>query len=178
MTFFVLIVTYLTINTWSEATPVCDIRDYGAIGDNKTVNTKAIISTINSCHNTYGNNNLVQISIANGTYITGPFNLTSNTILYLNNNATLAASTDPNDYPLCECSPPSSTPMYCPVIGSFNTSNISIIGSADYNIHNPWKSTSNIDGRGEPWWYNFSMNLLKYQRPKLIEFINCNNINI
>lgn len=158
--------------------PSCDIRDYGAVGDNKTLNTQAIISTIGDCHSKYGNETLVAINISDGIYITGSFNITSNTIIYLNNNATIAGSTNPIDYPLCLCYPECSTPMYCPLIGSFNSHNIAILGEDNYDLHNPYLSLSNIDGRGAPWWSNYSNNLLKHQRPKLIEFINCTNINI
>ena len=174
----VLTVIYLIVFVVKSEIPRCDIRDYGAVGDNKTINTKAIMSTISSCHKQYGVNTLVEIYVANGIYVTGSFNLSSNTILYLNSNATIAASTNPDDFELCECLPPANTMMYCPVIGSFNTTNVSIIGQDDYSLHNQYKSLSNIDGRGQIWWYNFSHNLLKYQRPKLIECAYCDNFQL
>eukprot|EP01084_Bolivina_argentea_P061576 112543_1 len=156
--------------------PSCDIRDYGAIGDNKTINTQAIISTITDCHNKYGNNSLVLINIPSGIYVTGSFNLTSNTILYLNANVTIAGSTNPSDYALCECEPCHKHQqfMYCPLIASFNATNISIIGNDNFENHNPYLSLSNIDGRGAFWWNN----TLNYTQPQLIEFVNCSNINI
>ena len=143
------------------------------------MNTEAIISTISNCHSEYGTNTLIQINVSDGIYITGSFNITSNTILYLNNNATIAGSTNPDDYGFCDCLPPCGQPMYCPLIGSFNSTKISIVGDDDYTIHNPLKSLSNIDGRGQPWWSNFSQNIfLQNQRPKLIEFAYCDSIHI
>ena len=122
---------------------------------------------MDDCDKKYGADNLVEINVMDGIYVTGSFNLTSNIILHLNNDATLAGSTNLTDYGLCEYLSPCGTPMHCPLNGSLNSSNITIIGDDDYNIHNPCKSLSNIDGRREPWWYNFSHNIsLKNQTPK------------
>ena len=173
-----LLMRHTVAVTDAIATPSCDIRDYGAVGDNQTINTNAIRAAIRDCHTRHNTSSSVEITIADGIYTTGSFNLTSNTVLHLNDNATLAGSVDPGDYGLCDCLPPCGTPMYCPLIGAFNASNISIIGHADFANHDAWSAKSNIDGRGLPWWRNFSDGLLQHQRPKLIEFAHCQHIAI
>ncbi|KAF2509287.1 hypothetical protein EYY60_12960 [Flavobacterium zhairuonense] len=71
-----------------------DITKYGAIGDGKTINTKALQNTIDACFKNGGGTVLVPT----GVFMTGTLNLKSNVNLYLDNGAVLRGSADLNDY--------------------------------------------------------------------------------
>ena len=66
-----------------------NVRDYGAVGDGKTVDTKAIQEAIDAGGTVY---------FPGGTYLTGTLELKSNGGLLLDENAVILASTDPKDY--------------------------------------------------------------------------------
>ncbi len=66
-----------------------NVRDFGAVGDGKMVDTKAIQNAIDAGGTVY---------FPRGTYLTGTIELKSNGGLLLDENAVLLASTDPKDY--------------------------------------------------------------------------------
>lgn len=70
-----------------------DIRDFGAKGDNKSINTTAIQNAIDKCSESGGG----RVILSNGTYITGTFYLKSNVEFYLDADAVLKASTNYDD---------------------------------------------------------------------------------
>ncbi len=65
---------------------------YNAVGDGITLNTQAIQAAINDC----GKNDCVYIP--KGTFLSGALNLKSNVELYLEEEATLLGSTNPEEY--------------------------------------------------------------------------------
>lgn len=83
----------LIVKTKPES-DIFDITSFGAVGDGKTLNTKAIQDAIDSC--TAGG----KIYIPKGTFLTGAIFLKSNMTLYLEEGATLLGSEDILDYPL------------------------------------------------------------------------------
>lgn len=89
-----LVALFLIMLTSFNAKKIYDIRDFGAIGDNKTLNTKAIQSTIDACHLAGGG----VVRIQNGIYISGTIILKSNVTLEVSANTTLLGSDNPNDY--------------------------------------------------------------------------------
>ena len=157
----------------------CDVTsEFGAIGDGLTSDTAAIRAALASC-------NEVHLP-AGRTFLSGPLNLTSNQRLDV--QGTLLASVEPADYPLVmpiigygwgddqNCFTEAldknkiivGSLRYSPVVGSYNTTNVSVVGSGV------------IDGRGEIWWQNCTAchyppgNNSKLceiaSRPKLLEF--------
>ena len=66
-----------------------NVRDYGAVGDGKTLDTKAIQKAVDAGGTVY---------FPGGTYLTGTIELKSNGGLLLDENAVLLASTNPKDY--------------------------------------------------------------------------------
>jgi len=65
-----------------------DIRAFGAVGDGKTLNTKAIQAAIDKCHDEGGGN----VLIASGTYLSGGIYLKSNVYLFLAADGVLLGS--------------------------------------------------------------------------------------
>ena len=74
---------------------IFDIRDFGAIGDNKTLNTVAIQLAIDECHKNGGG----RVLIENGEYVSGTLHFKSNVELYIDRSAILVGSKEIEDYP-------------------------------------------------------------------------------
>ncbi len=66
---------------------MCNVRDYGATGDGITYDDDAFSLSFQSCRGG-------QVRVPAGTYLLSPFNLSSNTELYLEAGSTLLATTD------------------------------------------------------------------------------------
>lgn len=163
----------------------CSISDYGAIPDDKTVNTKAFSDAIEDCAKGGGGHVIVPA----GTWLTGPIQLLSNIDLHLEKDATVKFTTDPNDYLPTVFSRFEGIEYYnySSLIRADNAENIAITGEGT------------LDGQGQAWW-NFSSASIKnlYQmgengvpvekrnfgtvqdglRPTFIEFVNCKIIRI
>ncbi|HEX5127532.1 MAG TPA: fibronectin type III domain-containing protein, partial [Rhodocyclaceae bacterium] len=73
---------------------VCDVTAHGAVGDGKTINTKAIQETINTCPD--GG----KILIAGGVFKSGALFFKSNMTFEVAGGATLLGSEHAEDYPL------------------------------------------------------------------------------
>lgn len=71
-----------------------NITKYGAIGDGKTLNTKAIQKAIDACNAAGGG----QVTIPNGTFMSGTIKLKSNVTIYLAPTAILKGSPEYEDY--------------------------------------------------------------------------------
>ena len=72
--------------------PRLDARDFGAVGDGKTLNTKALQAAIDAC----GRN--MEVYLPAGVFLTGALRLHSDMALYLEEGAVLQGSRDPDDY--------------------------------------------------------------------------------
>lgn len=71
-----------------------DVTKYGAIGNGKTINTKALQNAIDACFKNGGGTVLVPT----GVFVTGTLNLKNNVNLYLHSGAVLKGSANINDY--------------------------------------------------------------------------------
>ena len=74
---------------------ICNIKDFGAVADGRTVNTRAIQAAIDTCHENGGGRVLVE----DGVYMFGTVVLRSNIDLHIAANATLLGSPRCEDYP-------------------------------------------------------------------------------
>lgn len=74
---------------------IYDVRNYGALGDGKTLNTAAIQKAIDDCASKNGGTVLLE----DGTYMTGSIVLRSNVNLHIEQNAVLLGSPNCEDYP-------------------------------------------------------------------------------
>jgi len=71
-----------------------NIRDFGAVSDGKTINTKFIQMAIDKCFADGGG----EVIIPNGVFRTGTVYLKHNVAIYLDPSAVLNGSTDKIDY--------------------------------------------------------------------------------
>ncbi len=76
------------------AQPVFNIKNFGAIADGKTINTRAIQTAIDSCNKSGGGS----VVVGGGVYITGSLQMKSNVNLYIAAGAVLKGSSQLADY--------------------------------------------------------------------------------
>jgi len=140
-----------------------NVNRFGAIGDAHTLDTAAIQTAIDSCHEQGGGT----VWVPAGQYVTGTIFLRDNITLHLDAGAVLLGSTRRDDYPvLSNRWQGKQQPAYAPLIAGENLQNIAILGRGT------------INGRGEPWWKAHRQKTLAYPRPRLICFTECTNILI
>ena len=90
--YFLLII--LSFSAFYVHAQYYNIMDFGARQDSTFLNTKAIQSAINQCHDKGGG----EVVIPAGTFYTGTLFLTSNVYLHLTAGAILQGSYNPSDY--------------------------------------------------------------------------------
>jgi polygalacturonase len=161
-----LALVYVAISTCNlYASPKCDPRDYGAKGDGATKDTAAIQKAIDTCATKGGGT----VQLTEGTYLSAPIVLKSNTTLQLDKGATLLGSPDHGDYPPITMF---HLPDLQPLVSATNAAKVAITGEGT------------IDGNGESWWQE--ARAIKdhgvlgngHPRPKLIIFDHCKNVRV
>jgi hypothetical protein len=100
----VLLLNFVTPLWGAVPSRIFDVRDHGAMGDGRTIDTIAINRAIDACAATGGG----QVFFPPGTYLTGTLKLRSNLAMVLSAGATLAGSTNLSDYQAFQ--PPDGTP--------------------------------------------------------------------
>lgn len=73
----------------------CDVRNYGAVGDGVTLNTKAIQAAIDDCSAHGGG----QVILAEGSYLSGRIDLKSGVDLHIERDAVLLGSSSAENFP-------------------------------------------------------------------------------
>jgi polygalacturonase len=155
----------------SAAVKVCNILDYGAVGDGVTNNAASITAAIKDCSRasdfpfSADNKNTLMVP-SGGVYLTGSFEMESGIDIFIDAGAKLLGSIEESDYPLVDVLPsygmgrdvPSDL-RYQPLIFGQNLTHVSISGSGV------------IDGNGTPWWAKHFLNKLAWSRPPLVEFM-------
>lgn len=150
------------------------IKDFGAVGDGKTLNTLQIQKAIDTCYENGGG----RVEIEGGTYMFGTIILRSNVELHIASNATLLGSARCEDYPerenLChvrsEYLPRWRNACYIYCEESENVS-ITGMGKIDCNGYNFVR----IRDAAKDW---------KYERidaptpPRVVFFAGCRNVKI
>lgn len=140
---------------------VYDPYNFGAKGDGKTIDTKAIQAAIDICHK----NNGGKVVLHSGTFLSGTIILKSNVCLHVESGATLLGSPELKDYPDIT---PEIVYLYTHrftryLIYAEKANNISITGRGV------------IDGNGRvfPYIRNEDKN-----RPYIIRFAECTNVRV
>src|ERR1035437_6081072 len=148
----------ITVLFWCLALPLCaatfNVRDFGATGDGKTLDTAAIQKTIDAAAVGGG-----MVLIPGGKFLTGPFTLTNNINLHLAKDATILISDDQTNYP---------------VVKNRYQDAITANGAHDLEI----SGEGTIDGQGENWWATFRANPAMPHRPYLIKLTDCTRVSV
>jgi polygalacturonase len=165
---------------------VVDIRDHGAVGDDKTDCTAAIERAIAACAKAGGG----RVLFPAGKWFTGPIQLRSNIELHLHESAIVRFSSDAARYlpPVLVRWGGMDCHNYCPLIYARDCQNIAITGRGI------------LLGQGKPWWgwekLQHRSRLKQYEmvtrnvpvderifgtdeyplRPQFIQPINCTNV--
>lgn len=113
-----------------------NVRDFGAVGDGKQMETVAFNKAIEACAAAGGGT----ISVPAGKYLTGAIVLQSNMTLDIDAGATILGSENPEDYPLRDNPWIAKRKLKSSLIYAENAENITITGRGT------------IDGQGRSWW--------------------------
>lgn len=145
---------------------VVSISDYGAVGDNKTDNTMAIRAALRDVEG--GGEVIIP---AGGLYKSAVFNLTSNILLTVLGE--VWGIENVTEFPFVPGLPSYASPdampgdRHHPFVWSVNSDNVTIAGSGVLN------------GGGPYWWWEQGNNeRWSINRPHLVEFNNCTNVEI
>jgi polygalacturonase/lysophospholipase L1-like esterase len=117
--------------TSASRSKIYDVRQYGAVGDGKTLDTAAIQKALDECGRAGGGTVLVPA----GNYLSKPIFLRSNLTFQLEEGAILKATDEPADF-----NDPKEEKGVIAFVNGKNLTNVTIAG----------KGT--IDGSGERWW--------------------------
>lgn len=150
---------FITAILFSAALPLCattfNVRDFGAAGDGKTLDTVAIQKTVNAASAAGGGTVLIPA----GKFLTGPFTLASSINLHLDSNAVILIDNNLTRYPIVE-------KRYQDAITAAGAHDLQITGEGT------------IDGQGEVWWQSFRANPAMTHRPYLIKLSNCTRVKV
>lgn len=147
------------------------INEHGALGDGKTVNTKAIQAAIDDCAKSGGGT----IVVPNGTFVTGAIFLKQGVNLCVEKGGVLKGSQNTNDYPWIDTRI-AGLEMKWPaaLINADGVTNLQLTGEGT------------IDGSGERWWKEYwtareaETNDIdphfKVGRPRLVHIIRCQKV--
>jgi lysophospholipase L1-like esterase len=143
------------------------VKDFGARGDGRTLNTRSIQQAIDQLSGEGGG----QLDFPAGRYLTGTVRLKDNVSLHLMSGATLLASTDLKDYPEIEAGYVSHVNRYTNrfLIYAENARNIAITGEGT------------IDGQGsDPHFRADTARALLdiRRRPYIVRMISCDNVRL
>lgn len=148
-----------TILFFSLGLPLCattfNVRDYGAVGDGKTLDTAAIQKTVDTASAAGGGTVLIPA----GTFLTDPFTLASHINLHLASNAVILIDNDRERYPIVK-------KRYEDAITANNAVGLTISGEGT------------IDGQGEAWWQAFRDDPSMTHRPYLIKLTGCTDLHV
>ncbi|KAI4338316.1 hypothetical protein L6164_016656 [Bauhinia variegata] len=141
------------------------IKEFGAVGDGKTLNTIAFQNAIFYLKS-FADKGGAQLYVPPGKWLTGPFNLTSHLTLFLEKGAVIIGSQDPSHWEVVEPLPSYGRGTEVPG-GRYQSL---IYG---YMLHDVVITGNNgtIDGMGLVWWEWFTSHSLNHSRPHLVEFI-------
>ncbi|GAB2799487.1 glycoside hydrolase family 28 protein [Rhabdobacter roseus] len=150
------------------ASGVWDVFATGAKGDGKTMDTKAIQSAVDQCHQAGGG----KVYLHNGTFLSGTIYLKSNVTLYVEAGATLLGSGNADHYP--------NTASTYPTYDGDYTSKALIYAEDAKNVTIDGRGTINgngqvIDNRKLTDAYQYPS--FQY-RPRIIHLRGCENVHI
>lgn len=147
------------------------ISDHGAVGDGKTLNTKAIQATIDDCARSGGGT----LVVPQGVFVTGSLFLKQGVNLCVEKDGVLKGSQDTNDYPWIDTRI-AGLEMKWPaaLVNADSVTNLQLTGEGT------------IDGSGQRWWHDYwsaraaetndTDPHFKVARPRLVHIIRSQKI--
>ena len=159
------------INDQKSLDKVYNIAEKGAVGDGKTLNTKAIQSVIDECAQNGGGT----LVVPRGVFLSGALFLKPGVNIELQDGAVLKGSTDINDYPKINTR----------IEGHFEPWRAALI-NGDRVDHLRITGSGTLDGSGKPFWLEFyrrreannKTTNLDVERPRLTFIQNSKDIKI
>jgi hypothetical protein len=147
---------------------VFNVREFGAKGDGKTLDTVAIQSAIDAAHKDQGGTVLIPA----GTFVVGTIELKSNVTLKLAVQGRLLGSERPEDYKAGKGIPPSNGNIV--MISAANAENVAIEGpgTIDGNGGKFFTGKGDMTGPGQNSAEGY------FQRPHLLVFYQCKNLSM
>jgi polygalacturonase len=138
-----LLLLFATAALCSASTPVVfNVRDFGATGDGRTLDTAALNRAVTACVDAGGGT----VYVPPGNYLTGTIELKTHVTLQLDGGATILGSENPADYPATKSVWGDDREMMAPLIYAVDAENITITGRGT------------IDGQGGIWWQRLRLN--------------------
>jgi len=142
---------------------VFDVRQQGAKGDGRALDTAPIQAAIDRCNAAGGG----VVWLAGGIFVTGTLRLKDNVTLHVERGSILRGSPDHSQYPPIRCALPSFRANEdFQLIYAENAHNITITGGGiidGYSLREgwPWKGTNN-----------------EYERPRLVRMVACRDVAV
>lgn len=163
--YFVIAQAKHNLKTTLPKGKVFDIRDFGAVGDNKSINTASIQAAIDKCA---ASKEQGIVYIADGVYVSGTLELKDNITLYVERGAILRGSMNHADYPqkISTTVPSFRSNEHYQFLFAENRKNIRITGGGIIDGNSlfdgfPWKGKGN-----------------EHERPRLIRMIKCDQVTV
>lgn len=175
------ILTIFYSELFATQAPTHFVSHYGAIGDRETLNTEAIQNAINAAHKQSGGT----VVFTKGEFLSGSLILKSDVKLLFEKGAVLLGSTDPSHYKRLAIdnapfSPKTDDNSKLALLLAYNANNISISGEG--TIDGQGRALAlNIDSlhhTGVVVDPNYGTRPSELMRPKIINFWECNNVNV
>jgi hypothetical protein len=167
--------------------PIFNVKDYGAVGDGKTLDTVAINATIEACVNQSGG----IVYVPPGVYLSGSLHMKTNVTLYLDSEAVLRGTRDMTKYDPRENNPwakyQDTSQSYChrSLIWGENLSNVGVLGPGTIDGNDafePWPFMNRTFPPPFGWILStifYQINDTIFQRgPKPLAFKSCTNVFI
>ena len=153
----------------ADGSKVFDVRQFGAKGDGKTLDTAAIQKALDECGQAAGGT----VKFSRGTYLSQPLTLRTKTTVLLDAGATLLACTNQSDFMKVpgDWLKAKSGGDFIPFISGKDLTEVTFTG----------KGT--IDGNGAVWWEEAEKARQKVSgytlpRPNLIVLTRCKNVRL
>ncbi|MDT0687216.1 glycoside hydrolase family 28 protein [Autumnicola psychrophila] len=167
--FFLIILVFSFQNSIGQLKePIYNVYEFGATGDGKSNDQKAIQAAINKCKETGGT-----VLLEDGDFLTGQINLVDNMILFVDSTATILGvqSIKVDDYPyqLINTVYPNRMLEDCQrrLIYGDNVKNVTITGGGTINGQGdfaPWKNVKELGTEKD--------------RPSILAFVGSKNITV
>jgi polygalacturonase len=141
---------------------ICDVRQFGAKGDGRTLDTAAIQKALDECKTVGGG----IVRFPPGTYLSKPIFLYSHTTLQLGAGAVLQATDERADF-----LKPGKTNSFIAFVNGTNLQDVAIVGPGT------------VDGAGTPWWGPAEAARRRtpgyvLPRPRMISLTGCNHVRV